>query len=199
MPGTAGGLAHLISMGNNSKRILITPEGVGKDDLTASDLFVLRDLYGTQEMIAPIPKNKPSRISSWAPLFIEVLGRYPTATCVGEFATKWAVLAGRVAFKAWQRNADAFPNVLRLAHWGLLRHLETEQGLNIPVIEGNTDVMALHTAIQQALTNYPSTCAVLIRNYGLLAWGDSVGDLKNRLEILEHLCELQVADFNLAK
>lgn len=199
MPGTAGGLAHLVSMGNNSKKILITPEGLPKDDLAASDMFALRDLYGTQELIAPISKNKDLSICSWAPLFIEILGRYPTTTCVGEFATKWTTLASRMAFKAWQKNADAFPNVLRLAYWGLIRHLNSNQELLIPIIETNVDVGVMQASLQQAISYYPNTCAVIIRNYGLIAWGDSIVDLKNKLEIIEHLCELQVTDFNLLK
>lgn len=199
MPGTTGGMAQLVSIGNNSKKILVTPDNVCKDDLSASDVFTLRDLYGSQELIPPISKNKPLQISSWAPLFLEILARFPNVTCVGEFATKWSTLASRMAFKAWQRNAEAFPNVLRLSYWGLLKHLGTEQELLLPIIEGLADPSSLHDALRQQLSLYPSCRAVLIRNYGMLVWGESLTDLKNNVELIEHLCELQVTDFNLLR
>lgn len=198
-PGTSGSIALLCNVAENSKKIFITPEGVRKDELISNELFELRDLYGSQECIPPMEKRgKTYRISSWAQIHLEILTRLPGITCTAFFAPKWTVLAARTSYRASFSSGDSLPNVLRLAYWGLIEHIAEGHEVNIPIISGSSDNPGgLLDSLRQALSLYPDTPAVVIRDYGMLVWADSLSDLKSKTEIIERLSELKVFDYHL--
>jgi methylthioribulose-1-phosphate dehydratase len=196
-PGGNGALALLCSITENSKKIYVTPNTTDKKKLTTNDLFLLRDLYGSQDLIQPL--NQPddnSKIADWAPVFLDVLARYPETKAVAQVITKWSALSARMALAAWKKTAENNPNVIRLSHWPLLRRLQPNRELFIPIINhGNPESMLAEARVSLSL--YPETCAILVRDYGMVIWGETLLDLENKIEILEHLCELQIYSYAL--
>ena len=77
---------------------------------------------------------------------------------------------------------------------GLFQKLDSKE-LNLPIVEYNEATLE---KVKLALDLYPSTCAILIRDYGMLLWGSSVEDLSARAEVLEHLLELQIREHSIS-
>ena len=196
MPGGQGALASLCSINDNSSKVYVTPDQI-RDDLSNSDLFLLRNLYGSNEMQAPLNSfDETLTISRWTPIFLEIIARFPKTRAIAQLCTKWSVLAARMSLEAWKKKADQHPNVLRLSHWELLNHLGASNELLIPVVSlSSGDTLLAET--KNSLSLYPNTCAILIRDYGIVVWGESFSDLERRVEILEHVCELQTISFTL--
>jgi len=199
MPGTSGSVALLCNVAENSKKIFITPEDIRKDELVSNELFELRDLYGSQECIPPMEKRgKTYKISSWAQIHLDILTRLPGTTCTAFFAPKWTVLAARTSHRASFSSGDSLPNVLRLAYWGLIETIAEGHEVNIPVISGSSsNPKGLLASLRHALSLYPTTPAVVIRDYGILVWADSLSNLKSKTETIERLSELKVFDYHL--
>ena len=196
MPGGQGALASLCSINENSNKVYVTPDQI-RDELSNSDLFLLRNLYGANEMQAPLNSfDETLTISRWTPVFLEIISKFPKTRAIAQLCTKWSVLAGRMSLEAWKKKADQHPNVLRLSHWELLDHLSSSEELLIPVVNLARGE-ALLSETKNLLSLYPDTCAILIRDYGIVVWGDSFSDLERRVEILEHVCELQTISFTL--
>ena len=127
---------------------------------------------------------------------MEVIAKFPKTTCGAQVCTTWSTLASRLALHAWKKKSEAFPNVLRISHWGLLNDIGVKQELLLPIIN-YTDANIMLEAVKEALTFYPQTCAILIRDYGMVTWGQNLLDLERSIEVIEKLCELQVREFNL--
>jgi len=199
MPGTSGSVALLCNVAENSRKIFITPEGIRKDELSSSELFELRDLYGSQECIPPMEKRGITyNISSWAQIHLETLSRIPGITCTAFIASKWITLAARTSLKASFEKGDSLPNVLRLAYWGLLENIAEGHEVNIPIISGSPkDGGGLSDLLQQALTLYPEAPAAVVRDHGALIWASSLSDLKTKAETIERVSELKVFDYHL--
>ena len=78
MPGYSGALALTCAITEASKKIYITPDNPAGKKITTNDLFLLRDLYGSQDIRQPINQidDESLVLSSWAPLFLEIMTRY---------------------------------------------------------------------------------------------------------------------------
>jgi len=197
MPGKSGALAMMTNITENSKKIYITPEQTNKAKLTANDLFLFRDLYGSQDVQQPLNQSSESlTLSRWAAVFFEIIKVCPKVSAVAQISTKWSALAGRLALAAWKKNAENHPNIVRLAHWALLDKLTTGHELLLPVINFS-DPESMLSETKSILSLYPNTCAILIRDYGMVTWGASFNDVENKIEILEHVCELQIYSYAL--
>lgn len=48
-----------------------------------------------------------------------------------------------------------------------------DEELVIPIIENTPFEKDLVTDLENAILNYPKTCAVLVRRHGIYVWGDS--------------------------
>lgn len=193
MPGSVGAVAQLIVHNESSKKILVTPDNLDINVFSSGDLFVLRDLYGTQEIQAPLKGN--FSISKWATTFFALLAK-TDAKCVAFVSTQNSCLIGRKAIQLWNEKGESHPNLLRLSHWGLIRDLGNSQPeISIPIIDCNASEAP--TQITAAFDLYVNSFpAILVRNYGLLVWEDSLSLLRNKIEILERLFALQLnSDF----
>lgn len=197
-PGGQCAIALLSHVTDNSKKIYVTPDYVKDAQLASSDLFLLRDLYGIQDIQTPLNQiNQANKISRWSSVLLEILSRNTTNLCAVQLTPLWSTLAGRHALTNWAKKGDSHPNVLRLTYWKLLEKLTFDGSadeLSIPIISyGKPEETLFET--KEALKLYPHTCAIVIRDYGILAWGKTLADVQNRVEILEHLCQLQIQDF----
>ena len=187
MPGSVGAVAQLIVHNESSKKILVTPDKLDVNTLTTSDFFTLRDLYGTQEVQAPVRGN--TTISRWASSLFYLLGKND-ARCIAFLPTKNACLLGRKSLELWHKQGG-HPNQLRLSHWGLLRDLGCTADTAIPIIdsEGENALSQIEHIYELYVQPFP---AILVRNYGVFSWEGSLPLLKNKLELLERLFELQL-------
>jgi ribulose-5-phosphate 4-epimerase/fuculose-1-phosphate aldolase len=198
MPAFSGAIALTCNITEKSKKIYLTPDNTAGKPLTPNDLFLLRDLYGSQDIRQPLNQLDDESIvmSRWTPLFLEIFSQFPEAQAVAQVSTKWTTLASRLALVAWKKTAETQPNILRLSHWALLERINVGKELMIPIINYGSPEGMLHEA-RGLLEFYSQTCALLIRDYGLVAWGESLRDVENKIEILEHLCELQIHSYTL--
>ena len=199
-PGSSGGIAQLYSITDNSKKIYITPNAVGAK-LTVNDFFLFRHLYDEQDIVAPLNKDDSDlKLSKWARAFLEIFAKKPNARCIMQLTTKWSTLATRMSIEAWRQKSESYPNLLRLSHWGAIDEIKNawpgNRQLLIPIIE-NDSPNIITSSVGSSLELYPKANAILIRDYGMFVWGDSPEAAEDNAELLEHLCELQVTEFNL--
>jgi len=193
LPGGNGALALLCPITESSKKIYITPDDI--KTVTTSDLFMLRDTYGAQDMQAPLNTAKENAVmSEWAPLFLHIIQNYSDVRAVAQVATKWTSLAARASLLSWRKSANSFPNVFRVSHWPALKKITTKAELEIPIINHNDAKISEGKAM---LSVYPGSFALLIRDYGAIVWGNSLLEVEARIEVLEHLCELQIYSYSL--
>lgn len=196
MPGSTGSLALLCGITENSNKIYVTPDKV-QDKIAVNDLFLLRSLYGSHDMQDPINKlDNNLQLSRWSPLFIEIIATHPETRALAQVTTKWGILAARMALDAWKTRAESHPNVLRLSHWELLKDINGGKELLIPIVN-LSEPGKLLTEVKSQLSLYPNTCAIIIRDYGMVVWGNSFSDVERRIEILEHVCEMQIYSYTL--
>jgi len=194
-PDGSGGLAVLQKIHDNSQKIYVTPHKLQK--LVPNDLFLLRNLYGEHDIQFPLNKVENSlEMSPWTSIFLEILGQKPNSSCVAAVHTKWSTLASRAAFHIWRKKSESYPNLLRLSHWGLIKDITGKNEMFIPIVN-YADMGTMLAKTKEALSLYPESCAILIRDYAMVVWEKSLGLLESRAEAIEYLCELQVADFNL--
>lgn len=196
IPQGNGGLGVLSKISDSSHKVYVTPHKLNK--LSHNDLFLLRSLYGNQDIMNPLNKVENSlELSPWATIYLEVLAKKPNASCVATVMTKWSTLATRAAFHAWKKKSEAFPNELRLAHWGLVKDLTSgNHELILPIID-YADIQTMTEKFRKVIDHYPETCAILVRDYAMVVWEETLERLEGQIEALEYLCELQVTDFNL--
>lgn len=190
MPGSIGALAQLVVFNESSKKIFVTPDNLDINTLSSGDLFVLRDLYGTQDVQAPLKGNFV--ISKWASTFFMLLGKTGTS-CIAFLSTRNSCLVSMKAVQMWRENSESHPNLLRLGHWGLIKDLGIpEAEVTIPIIDCGAEEAV--SQIENVFNLYSDTFpAILVRNYGVLTWERSLSSLRNRVEILERLFDLQMS------
>ena len=188
MPGSIGAIAQLIVHNESSKKILVTPDNLDINTFSSNDLFVLRDLYGTQEIQAPLKGN--FAISMWASTFFMLLAK-TDSKCTAFVSTQNSCLLGLKAIQMWKEKSESHPNLVRLSHWGLLKDLGAQTEINIPIIDCEADEAAaqVENTFNLYVNSFP---AIIVRNYGLLAWDSSLPELRNKLEILDRLFGLQL-------
>lgn len=187
LPGSVGALAQLIVHNESSRKIFVTPEHFDASSLTASDFFTLRDLYGSQEIQAPV---KGGTISRWASSLFLLLGK-TDSRCAAFVSTINASLLGVKSLEMW-RSQGGHPNQIRLGRWGLLRDLgypSLEAILPVIDCEAEDAMTQIENLYNLHVQTFP---AILVRNYGLLTWEKTLPLLKNKIELLERLFELQL-------
>lgn len=196
-PGGSCSIALFCYITDNSKKIYVTPDNFKDIQLNTSDIFLLRDLYGIQDIQAPLNQvDKSLKISRWAPILLEILGVNPANACVVQLSPPWSTLAGKYALTSWVNKGNSHPNILRLSYWKLLEKLTesaSEEEFLIPIVNyGKPEELLIE--IREILKLYPETCAVIVRDYGILVWGKSLSDVYNRVDVIEHVCQLQIQD-----
>lgn len=186
MPGSVGALALLVTHSKSSKNIFITPDTFDVNKLTVSDLYVLRDLYGSQAIQPPLKEGAP--LSKWASSFLFLLER-TNSRCVAFLPTKNSTILSRSCLKTWKERGE-HPNQVRLAHWTLLSSLGCSQ-TTLPIID--CDAEQSYKQIESLYEIYVSEFpAIIVRNYGLISWAPDLSLLRNKVELLERIFDLQM-------
>ena len=64
--------------------------------------------------------------------------------------------------------------------------------MRIPIIENTAHEEDLKESLEQAIRDWPETCAVLVRRHGVYVWGKDVAQAKTQCESLDYLFQLAV-------
>ena len=92
LPGGQGAIAFVCAITDNSRKVYITPDPTGKQ-LTSNDLFILRDLYGSQNVTQPLNFDANSlKKSDWFLLLLDQLATFPECIAAAHVIPKWSGL-----------------------------------------------------------------------------------------------------------
>ncbi|KAI7645523.1 hypothetical protein KC322_g19512, partial [Hortaea werneckii] len=73
-----------------------------------------------------------------------------------------------------------------------LGNLGYHDTMRIPIIENTAHEEDLRDTLEQAIEQWPETCAVLVRRHGVYVWGKDVAQAKTQAESLDYLFQLAV-------
>lgn len=175
MPGTAGNISV-----RGEDGALITASGFAKGEITAADVVSVRvadsrplDGHGARPSAETAIHTALYRATGCAAI---VHVHSPHAT------------AASVRFGRFERLTT-----VPFRHYELLKGLALVDpaNANVPVFPNWDDVTRIGSDIERYITTQISTPPVLlIGGHGATAWGDSLGQARDRLECLEALCLL---------
>lgn len=180
--GTGGG----ISIKYNDQ-IFIAPSGVQKERIQPDDLFV-QNLDG-EDIIVPPPEKKLSK-SQCTPIFMCSYYERNAGAVIHVHSSK--------AVKLCLLNPE---NEVKITGLEMIKGIFNEQTrkfydnddeLIIPIIENSKYEKDLVDTFKMALTKYPSTSAVLVRNHGMYVWGSDWKLAKTQLECYEYLFKITI-------
>ena len=175
--GTGGGF----SMRYEGK-VFVAPSGVQKESIQGEDLFVMTD--EGEDLEAP-PPTKKLRKSQCTPLFMCAY-KLPGTGAVLHSHSARAVMATLMypgkEFRA--THLEMIKGIRKCQTWEGLRYDDT---LVVPIIENTPQEQDLTEDLQQAILDYPDTCAVLVRRHGVYVWGRSWVETKTMAECYDYL------------
>ncbi|XP_014242455.1 methylthioribulose-1-phosphate dehydratase [Cimex lectularius] len=178
--GTGGGMS--IRKGN---QIYIAPSGVQKERLHSEDLFV-QDLEGNDLELPPAKKRLKK--SQCTPLFMCAY-KLRDAGAVIHTHSKAAVMATLL----WPGNEFSVTHlemIKGIRNDKLKRCYNYNEKLVVPIIENTPWEEDLTESLAQAIKDYPSTTAVLVRRHGIYVWGDTWKSAKTQCESYDYLFDV---------
>ncbi|MDX3376564.1 methylthioribulose 1-phosphate dehydratase [Streptomyces sp. ME02-6991-2A] len=180
MPGTSGNIS--VRLPDDPSRALITASGRDKGELTARDVVEVDARSG--QASRPCQARPSAETSIHAAVY-----RVTEARAVIHSHSPYAtVVAHRVA----ARGAVAS---LRVERFELLKGLGLKDpaAMDLPVFPNWPEVQRIAEDVAAHLAaDGEGPPGLLLADHGITAWGDSLGQAKNRLECLESLCQLLV-------
>ncbi|MEV4874920.1 methylthioribulose 1-phosphate dehydratase [Streptomyces cyaneofuscatus] len=180
MPGTSGNIS--VRLPDDPSRALITASGRDKGELTARDVVEVDARSGRSSRPG---QARPSAETSIHAAVYRVTGARAVIHSHSPYAT---VVAHRVAAR------DAVAS-LRVERFELLKGLGLKDpaAMELPVFPNWPQVQRIAEDVAAHLTaGGEGPPGLLLADHGITAWGDSLGQAKNRLECLESLCQLLV-------
>ena len=164
-------------------RILITPSGLDKGQLTPGDLLEV-DLEGRS--IDGRAANGAGKPSAETGLHLVVYRARPAAQAILHVHTVWnTLLSGHYAPLGYV-PLEGYEILKGLSN--VTTHEHQEQ---VPVLENTQDYGALCREMAAALDVNPEAHGVLLSRHGLYTWGQSVAEARRHLEALEFLFEVE--------
>ncbi|KAK3698338.1 hypothetical protein RRG08_022900 [Elysia crispata] len=180
--GTGGGMT--IKQGD---KIYIAPSGVQKERMKEDDLFV--QTMNDEDLCVPPPCKKLKK-SQCTPLFMKAY-TMRNAGAVIHTHSKAAVLVTLLC-----------PGTeFRITHQEMIKGIKKcqtgtyyryDDELVVPIIENTPFEKNLASALQQAMEDYPETCAVLVRRHGVYVWGETWQKCKTMCECYDYLFDMAV-------
>lgn len=175
--GTGGGF----SMRHEGK-IFVAPSGVQKESIKGEDLFVLTD--EGEDLEAP-PPSKKLRKSQCTPLFMCAYKLPGTGAVLHSHSARAVMATLMYPGKEFRVTHLEMIKGIRKCHtWEGLRY---DDMLVVPIIENTPQEQDLCDDLQQAILDYPDTCAVLVRRHGIYVWGRSWVEAKTMAECYDYL------------
>lgn len=179
MWGSSGNLS--VKTGQDPLEFVITPSGVNKGHLTASDLITLGEKVSPKTL-------RPGQTPSSETLIHETLYRaLPGCGAVFHVHSMYATLM------SVQYGHATEPRTLHVPWFEMMKGVGVgeEEAADITILPNWSE----SAKIAKDLTDYVGRGkgkvipAVLVYNHGLTAWGTSAEQTRNHLEIIEWVCE----------
>lgn len=191
-----------------SGRAFIAPSGVQKERVKSSNIFIT-DLDGN---ILERPANKELALSQCTPMFLLSFQQRGAGACLHSHS-KHAVLATMLNDKEFRIKDMEMIKAIR--NWEEKRNYHNYEEIVVPIIENTASEYDLKVTsisfiflfscfisylkilfsisqdrFQKALTDYPATSAVLVRNHGVYVFGPTWESTKSMAESYDYLFEL---------
>ncbi|CDO56967.1 hypothetical protein DV495_002722 [Geotrichum candidum] len=177
--GTGGGMS--IREGDN---IYLAPSGVQKERMSPENMFVMS--LKTGQYIKTPDIYKPSACT---PLFLASYTKRNAGACIHTHSQA-AVMVSLLYDKEFKiSNVEQIKAIPRVTEAGYLENFET---MTIPIIENVPHEEDLTPSLEQALIDYPTTSAIIVRRHGIYVWGENVWKAKIINEAIDYLLELAV-------
>uniref|UniRef100_A0A0N5B8T3 Aldolase_II domain-containing protein n=1 Tax=Strongyloides papillosus TaxID=174720 RepID=A0A0N5B8T3_STREA len=191
MYGSSGGMACC----NSNEEVIYSPSSVQKERLTPNDVFI----YSRQtNSISYRPKNENIKESACTPLFNYIINK-TKYQCVIHTHSKYSNLLTQLIDKKSKIDGNFNRDEFCMNNQEMIKGIinrETEKNfsnletIKIPIIENKPYEHQLLPDVAVSLEQYPTSCAILVRNHGFFAFGPTWQRTKIMLECCEYLFEL---------
>ncbi|MFB5190525.1 methylthioribulose 1-phosphate dehydratase [Alicyclobacillus fastidiosus] len=172
LPATSGNLSVLVD--RDPLAIAITRSGADKQRLQVEDVLLIDDQMQVQS------GSQGYRPSAETSVHIELYQKFSCGSILHVhtvFNNLVSELYGDVGAVLVRRH-----ELLKaLGHW------EEDAEVRIPIVPNYADLTRLGEAVAEVAT--ADVPAVLVRNHGIYAWGETAQDARRHLEAVEFLCE----------
>jgi len=179
--GTGGGIS--IKRGDE---IFIAPSGVQKERLLPEEMFVM-DIHG-KKLSSP-PPEKSLKESQCTPLFFNAFTMRDAGACIHTHSQN-AVMVTLLYDKEFRITHQEMIKGIRIGNSG--KYLRYDEELIVPIIDNTPEERDLKEYMATAMTQYPDTCAVLVRRHGVYVWGPDWKRTKTMCECYDYLFEIAV-------
>ncbi|KAI4456271.1 methylthioribulose-1-phosphate dehydratase [Holotrichia oblita] len=180
--GTGGGISI-----KHEDKIYIAPSGVQKERIQPDDIFV-QNIEG-RDLELPPPEKKLKK-SQCTPLFMCAYTAR-NAGAVIHSHSKSAVMA-TLLYPGKEFTCTHLEMIKGIKDQKLGRNICYNERLVVPIIENTPFEEDLKDRMAQVITEYPSTCAVLVRRHGVYVWGDTWQQAKTMSECYDYLFDIAV-------
>ena len=170
--GTGGNFSRVLSI--DPLRILVTPSGIDKGQVTPEQLLVVNEKGEVVQGSA-----KPSAETLLHVPIVEETG----AKVVLHTHSVWNTLASLSPGNEYLVSGLEMLKGLQ----GVSTHEHIE---SVPILENSQDVPSLSLQLRDTLKAFPKAHAVLLRGHGVYTWGCDIFEAKRHIEILEFLFEV---------
>ncbi|PON49692.1 Class II aldolase [Parasponia andersonii] len=187
--GTGGSIAIKVnddSVPKPAQLIVTSPSGVQKERMRAEDMYVLSSdgyLLLTPSL-KPCP-HKPPKCSDCAPLFMKVF----------EMCNAGAIVHSHAMGSCIITMINPCSKEFRITHMEMIKGIQGHgyhDELVVPIIENIAHEEELLESLAEAISAYPKTTAVLVRNHGVFIWGDSWISAKTQAECYHYLFDAAI-------
>lgn len=177
--GTGGGISI-----RNGDLIYLAPSGVQKERIVPLNIFVMSLL--SQEYIRRPLNLKPSACT---PLFMAAYTMRDAGACIHTHSQN-AVMCTLLFDKVFEISSiEQIKALPKISEKGNMWYSDK---LVIPIIENTEREEDLEASLIEAIREYPTTTAVLVRRHGIYVWGETVWKAKVYNEAIDYLLELAV-------
>lgn len=173
LPATSGNLSVRVPH-NNDLRIAITRSGADKQMLVPKDVL----LVDHEMSVLSSDVYRPSAETS---VHVELYGKFPSCRSILHVHTMYNNLISELYGDVGYVEISGHELLKALDHW------EENASVRIPIVPNWSDLGRLGRAVGEVAEE--DVPAVLVRNHGIYAWGDSPAAARRHLEAVEFLCE----------
>lgn len=210
--GTGGGLSI-----RQEGRIYCAPSGVQKERIKAEDMFVLDEEGNVLER----PSNGKLKCSECLSLFMVAFKLRQAGCCIHSHSVNANLITALYSERnlkfqqrrkqqqqqpgatngLQQQQLDSLCKEFRVSHQEMIKgikrgpseeNMQYNDTLIVPIIDNVLYERDLAGAMHEAVSNYPSANAVLVRNHGVYVWGKTWEQAKTQAECYDYLFRLKL-------
>jgi len=173
-PGTGGNFSAVQT--RSPLRLLITPSGVNKGQVTGEELL---EIDATGAVL-----RGQGKTSAETQLHLAIVASR-RAGAVMHTHSVWSTLLSRRYAAAGELTIEGYEMLKGLQGVQTHEHLE-----HVPILRNSQDMDALSRELTDVLTRYPDCHGILLAGHGLYTWGASLLEARRHVEIFEFLFEV---------